>query len=365
MIVSLNAYNKLFCLFRFGFRLVDDNQIVAQIVIQSGVFACDRTVLLLLLALLCVLDQIVLIEDLVEEQNGHVCRVAGEHVPQRVQLAHGLQAGRHYAKHHAPLAACTWRREHPVDPATIGAQVLAALVVHVPEEEADEQVCDNEVVDARRQAIGAHQRHRLRRDRHDHERIGGLVERRTLPHEAVDERHEHTVGEQRGANQPLVAQPVCFSLKALPVFDDERLVGVDGDGRAVDHGQLVEQLHRIEQRHVEHPAAGAHKRQAGVAPVERARYSICRVVFVVVVETMRPVDAVERQHDHDQVGDGVPELGDVVRVLVVVLAPVDGGRALAPQAAVAAAVRRHFLQCYKINLIVCSLHLLLLIIYSN
>ena len=57
----------------------------------------------------------------------------------------------------------------------------------------------------------------------------------------------------------------------------------------------------------------------------RVEASVCRM-------SPRPVDAVEREQYHYQIGHRVPELGNVVRHCVVRLAPVDRGRVRTPEA---------------------------------
>ncbi|GMF33169.1 unnamed protein product [Phytophthora fragariaefolia] len=204
------------------------------------------------------------------------------------------------------------------------AQRVAVVVVQQPEGEADE----------RRRHVGpgncactlvlhvrvVHAQARARE--HGEETEEDLKHRR----EAVDGVHDREHDADRRQERDHEARRVRHGeLLDLVVVHD-----VDPHQHGPDHGRLVALLVHVLQCAVEHRRAEASDHDADKLQVE-ARLE---AHFDAAVESVEP-----QQHEQ-RVADGVPELGDVEAVLVVELAPVDGGGRWPPEAHGCGRVRR-------------------------
>lgn len=153
------------------------------------------------------------------------------------------------------------------------------------------------------------QHHQFKDDGGVEHPVGGLVQRGVL----VDV-HVHQT-EDVGRHEDGAADPRQLAL-SLKLGEHQP----EGDTSGVDHGQLVEQLVLVAQRHVEEPQADADEHEPHRHPHEPLVHALLDGV----------VDGDPREQKEHQVGGGVDRLGDVGQHHVVLLTPVDGGGGGAP-----------------------------------
>lgn len=248
--------------------------------------------------------QVLEVDDVVVDSG------AREQVPPRVELEEN-------AKRQA--------QEGAADVAPEGAE----KIVEVPHQEAQQEDGDAEGHGVAEVALGAlvldvAVGHDACRE-HDHDvqdGVGGLVDGRVAVHQV-----HH--GEDGGGEEHGRADHDLLGFGGLGVFfaaaQDLGLLAENAPGRdasGVDHGELVEQLVLVAQRHVEEPGPDADGAESEPDHDEPG----------LEVVAQRGVGHEHGEQHEEPVGDGVGPLGDERRHDVVFLTPVDGrgGRAPVP-----------------------------------
>jgi hypothetical protein len=158
-----------------------------------------------------------------------------------------------------------------------------------------------------------HDIHRAQQHDRGQDRVRVLVERRVLQVVVVSRDEDRQTRESETQQSP-------ERLLALVL---ER--GPEHQTGGVDHGELVDELHRIFQGRVESEAAGADDEVAHEGEQEDALMVLLQAV----------ADAAVGEVDEQEVGEGVYDLGGVSGRVVVLLAPVEGGGDWCPVAIVA------------------------------
>ena len=286
------------------------------------------------------LEQASLIMGLFKEQDGHVGSVAREYVPHGVQLGHRLQRDGEHVESDSSSAvrAVVVDAKKSLHRRSVLSQIGAHAIVHIPEKEAEQVVDETRQIQSFGQLQISNEPYILKHDQEDHQRVDDLMKDRIFPYEQVDIGERETVGDdeeedERALLEKSLRKRVGRSFKQqLFSGQNEVIVGVDEQTRAEHHGQLVEQLILVDESHVKHPGADADEYEAQIAQYDGARDAEADVVVARQTRVrVGPVDAVEGKEYHDQIAHRVPELGNVMGNLVVDLAPVNGGRLLAPE----------------------------------
>jgi hypothetical protein len=158
-----------------------------------------------------------------------------------------------------------------------------------------------------------HDIHRAQQHDRGQDRVSVLVERRVLQVVVVSRDEDRQARQRKTQQRP-------EGLLALVLEG-----GPEHQAGGVDHGELVDELHRVLEGGVESEAAGADDEVAHEGEQEDALMVLLKAV----------ADAAVGQVDEQQVGEGVHDLGGVFCRIVVFLAPVEGGGDWRPVAIVA------------------------------
>ncbi|GMF64613.1 unnamed protein product [Phytophthora lilii] len=143
--------------------------------------------------------------------------------------------------------------------------------------------------------------------------------------EELEDRREAVDGVndcENSANRRQEGDHVALGVLHRQLLDLVVVHDVDPHEDGPDHRRLITLLVHVLQRSVEHGRPEARDHDANKLQVETR----------LEAQLDGAVQAVESQQHEKRVADGVPELGDVVAVLVVELAPVDGGGGRPPEA---------------------------------